>query len=383
MKLSPALPRLEKRRAGGTEEHHARRGRGRGDVLDQVEEGVLGPVDVVEDDDHGLPCREDDDEWLSCGSQLEEPPRSPEHLVQRVSAFGEADCGRDAHGRLGTLGSCELEKPSARLLGRVLVADAGGVARDLKKGPERDAASIGQAPAAYDPAFGRDPAAELVDEARLAGAGLRDERDETAHALGSRRRERGLERLELADAPDDRTAVMPLQGLCCVDRDEPICGDTLRFSLGIDGIDRFDLHCVPHEPVGRLAEQDFVGRRRLLQTSRGVHDVSGDEPLARCRVARHDLAGVDAGPVPNRDAPAPLELGVQLGQCVPHVGCGPHGTEGVVLVQQGKAEHRHDRVADVFLDGAAVPLECRSHLVEVARHHLPDCLRVELLSHCG
>src|SRR2546423_2490820 len=198
MKLSPALPRLEKRRAGGTEEHHARRGRGRGDVLDQVEEGVLGPVDVVEDDD----------EWLSCGSQLEEPPRSPEHLVQWVSAFGEADCGRDAHGRLGTLGSCELEKPSARLLGRVLVADAGGVARDLQKGPERDAASISQAPAADDPAFGRDPAAELVDEARLAGAGLCDERDETAHALGSRGRERGLERLELADAPDDRTAVI-------------------------------------------------------------------------------------------------------------------------------------------------------------------------------
>src|SRR5581483_9615826 len=355
------------------EEHHARRGRGRGDVLDQVEEGVLGPVDVVEDDD----------EWLSCGRQLEEPPRSPEHLVQWVSAFGEADCRRNAYGRIGTLRSCELEKARTGLLGRVLAVDAGGVARDLEKGPERDAASISQAPATYDPAFRRDPAPELVDEARLAGARLRDERDETAHALGSRGRERGLERLELAGAPDDRTAVIPLQGLGCVDRDEPICGDTLRLSLGIDGIDRFDLHRVPHEPVGRLAEQDFVRRRRLLQTRCGVHDVSGHEPLARCRVARHDLARVDAGPVPDRDAPALLELGVQLRQCVAHLGCGPHGAEGVVLVQKGQAEHRHDRIADVFLDGAAVPLECRSHLVEVARHHLSDCLRVELLSHRG
>jgi hypothetical protein len=39
-----------------------------------------------------------------------------------------------------------------------------------------------------------------------------------------------------------------------------------------------------------------------------------------------------------------------------------------------------DRVADELLDVAAVPLECRGHGAEVAVHHLPHGLGVELLA---
>src|SRR4051812_14359055 len=44
-----------------------------------------------------------------------------------------------------------------------------------------------------------------------------------------------------------------------------------------------------------------------------------------------------------------------------------------------ESEHRHDGVADVFLDRAAVPGDRRAHRVEVARHRLPQRLGVELL----
>src|SRR5207249_4937270 len=60
---------------------------------------------------------------------------------------------------------------------------------------------------------------------------------------------------------------------------------------------------------------------------------------------------------------------------------GSDGAERVVLVDAGKAEDGHDRVADVLLDRSAVALECPTHLIEVARHDLAYRLRVELLRH--
>jgi len=50
-------------------------------------------------------------------------------------------------------------------------------------------------------------------------------------------------------------------------------------------------------------------------------------------------------------------------------------------VELRNAEHGHDCVADELFDDASVPLELGAHGVEVARHHLPQRLRVELLAH--
>jgi hypothetical protein len=46
---------------------------------DQVEKCRLRPVDVFEDDDEGL----------SSSLELEQLPRAPEHLVQRVVGFSQ------------------------------------------------------------------------------------------------------------------------------------------------------------------------------------------------------------------------------------------------------------------------------------------------------
>ena len=135
------------------------------------------------------------------------------------------------------------------------------------------------------------------------------------------------------------------------------------------------------EPVGGVAEENLRGRRRLLETRRGVDGVSGDEPLTGRGVSRDNLACIDAGPVADRDAPSFLELGVEGCEVIAHLGRRPDGPDRVVLVHARQPEDGHDRVADVLLDGAAVAFEGGSHLVEVPRHHLADGLGVELLSH--
>ena len=73
-----------------------------------------------------------------------------------------------------------------------------------------------------------------------------------------------------------------------------------------------------------------------------------------------------------RHSPVALQFLVQPGEALPHLGCGPDRTQGVVLVQDRNAEHGHHRVADELLDGALVALDDRLHLVEVAAHHSPQ-----------
>src|SRR5262249_15672248 len=61
----------------------------------------------------------------------------------------------------------------------------------------------------------------------------------------------------------------------------------------------------------------------------------------------------------------------------------PHRAQGVVLVHLRDAEDRHHRVADELLDGSAVALDDRLHLVEVAAHQRPQDLRVDGLPKRG
>jgi hypothetical protein len=53
----------------------------------------------------------------------------------------------------------------------------------------------------------------------------------------------------------------------------------------------------------------------------------------------------------------PIELLVQASELVPHLDCASHSPQGVVLVQRRDPEDGHDRVANEFLDRAAVALQ--------------------------
>ena len=62
-----------------------------------------------------------------------------------------------------------------------------------------------------------------------------------------------------------------------------------------------------------------------------------------------------------------IELRVQPGERLAHVRGGAHRPQRVVLADVRHPEDRHHRVADELLDRAAVPLDRRTHRVEVAR----------------
>jgi hypothetical protein len=146
--------------------------------------------------------------------------------------------------------------------------------------------------------------------------------------------------------------------------------DPLRLSLQLEGLDLLDLDRFSHESVRRRADQDLERRRGLLEPCRDVHRVAGDQSLPRRRVAGDDLARVDSGSVGEADAPDALQLVVESGKGELHLVRRTYRAQRVVLLDARQAEDRHDRIADVLLDGAAVPLQDHPHLVEVARHDL-------------
>ena len=126
----------------------------------------------------------------------------------------------------------------------------------------------------------------------------------------------------------------------------------------------------------RIAPGSAACSSRLREVDR----VAGDERLARPRVAGDDLAGVDADPARELDAPGRRELGVELGEAPLHLGRGPHGSERVVLVHDRDAEDGHHLVAAEPLDRAAVLPDDLGHRLRVARHHPPGRLRVGRLA---
>ena len=114
--------------------------------------------------------------------------------------------------------------------------------------------------------------------------------------------ELGLEQRELLAAADERRAAPARQRPVRAHLEQPEGGQRLRLALRRDRRDRLDRDGVPHEPVGRLAEQHLARRGRLLEPGGDVdrvaeHDrVARGEHLAPGSVAGDDLAGVDADP---------------------------------------------------------------------------------------
>ena len=92
------------------------------------------------------------------------------------------------------------------------------------------------------------------------------------------------------------------------------------------------------------------------------------------------LAGGDADPYLDL---ADRILAVERGDRVEDQERSADGALGVVLVGDGHAEVRDDRVADVLLDGAAAPLELGAQAAVVELEEAEDVLRVERLGERG
>ena len=131
-------------------------------VLDELEERRFGPVDVLE---------EHDERSHRC-EPLEELASPPVELLHRERLLREPDRRRDAR---DTSSSSSRAPASVRVLRRVALGDPRGLADGLGERPERDAVAVREAAAAQDHGLPLDRPDELVDQPRLADAGLADD----------------------------------------------------------------------------------------------------------------------------------------------------------------------------------------------------------------
>ena len=92
-----------------------------------------------------------------------------------------------------------------------------------------------------------------------------------------------------------------------------------------------------------------AGWRRRLEPRGGIDQVARDHALVDGADRDRGLAGQDAGPG--------LDPGAERRHRGDEVQRRPDGALGVVLVGDGCAPDRHDRVADELLDRAAVPAD--------------------------
>jgi hypothetical protein len=346
-----------------------------GEVLDKIQERGLGPVDVVEHDDERPLARE----------VLEELAHRPDGVLggaRVVPGQEPADERADPVSLFGALEeSCELGPGGPHVVGPL---DAGGALDRFGDRVERDPLAVGQAPTPQDGRAGRGTAQELEHEPRLPHAGRAEEREQVRGPLADGAVECTLHEVELVLASNHRRVEMPRVALAGLsDRREPEGRDGLGLALQVERGDGLGLDRVPDEAVRRLAEEGVPWFGGLLEPGGDVHGVARDEPLAGGRIAGHDLARVHADAGREANAVVALELGVQVDERGVHAGCGADGAQSVVLVEPRDTEHRHDGVTDELLDGSLVPLDHRSHPVEVAGHDPSQGFGVQLLAEGG
>jgi hypothetical protein len=254
----------------------------------------------------------------------------------------------------------------------------------LAQRPERDALAVRQATTEHEPRTGAHAVHQFADEPRLADAGVGDDGDQMGPARsddGFPRRPQGA---EFRIAADNRGIDPSLVAIEAGGADDSVRLDRLRLALQRQRFDFLRLDGVPHQLVRDRADVDFVRRCRGFEPRGDVDRIPGRELLIRRRIVeRNHLSGVDAGACRERHAKALLERGVQLVQRVAHAHGGTHRTQRVVLVRARQAEDRHDRVADVLLDLAAVARDLLRHRREVALLHFVKRLAVQPLAQGG
>ena len=367
----PRGTHLEQLRPRQAEDQHWRRGDPVREVLDEVEERRLAPLDVVEDDH----------ERSVTGDMLEQLPHRPERLLdrdlvtrpeQRSEALGDESAVRRRLDRTGKLGR--------RLGGRIALSHRGDVPERADQRPERDPLTVGEATATRDRRASCDLADQLIAEPGLSDPGGADRGDDPRRPCGRRPLEVLCEHPQLLLTVDQGgVEAAQVAGGAGVDLEEAPRGNGARLALQTEALDRLGVDGRMREAVRRLAQQDLPGLGCLLEAGRDVDSVAGHEALVEAGLAGDDLSGVDPDPRRDPHSDRALEVVVEAIQGDPHVRCRADRAQGVVFVDLRDAEHRHHGVADVLLDDAAVKRDDTCHLVEVPEHQMPDGLRVERL----
>ena len=298
------------------------------EVLDEVEHRLLGPVDVLEEED----------ERLHVAERVHHLAGGPRDLLRAALAFDGLEQPGSEPDQVGDgVVLAALAKLLERLLERLVVGDPDRRLDHLGERPVRHALAVRQA-AALEHACAVHRVDELTGQPALADTRLAVDREDVRAAVAQRSLVRVLEQLELGLAADERRidVDMPL-----VDGAEhPPGAHRGAHALELERARVLDEQPSASEAVRGRADEDLARHRHLLQARREVHGFARGE--RRIRLVDDDLAGLDA------DA----HLEVQLADGGAHPERSPRRALGVVLVRLRDAERREHRISRELLDDA-------------------------------
>ena len=333
LSAAPGRPNLEELWSRQAQQQDRSSSRPLGQLLDEVVEGLLAPVHIVEDDD----------QRHVGGDRLEQAADGVEALVDSDLGVAEADQLPDSlSDERSVFVVQELGEARFGVIGSIRVVQVRQLLDHLEQWPERDAFAVRETPASHDESSSREVGEELVHEAGLADAGQTEDREQLTGAVPDRLLECVVKAPPLAFTTDHR-------------RDEPAIPAA---------------RCLRRSPC-RLVEDDVA---RL----RGLCEPSGHAEGLACRASvecggpssGHDGAGAHADAC--LDA-SELVLPVRA-DAAPNRFCHANGPCRIVLVHDWQPERRADRVPRDGLDLALVRFDDRGHLVE----HQPEQLSQNL-----
>ena len=354
---APAGPRVEELGPGQAEDEH-RCAHAVRDVLDQVEERRLRPVDVLEEQDQRLHV---------CDA-VHHLARGPGDLLWAPLALeGFHQSGRQPeHVRDSLLGAA-LAQLFERLLERVVVRDAGRSLHHLGERPVRDAFAVGKR-STHEHARSLHAVEELSRQAALSDTGLAVDREQMRAAVAEAALERVLEELELVLPADERSARAERPRRPVEHVDDAPCAQRPVDPLELERPGVLDDEGAGSEAVRRRPHEDLSRSCSLLQSRGEIHGLPGRE--GRLGAVDDDLARLDPDP----------RLEPKLVHRVTDCQSRTCRALGVVLVRLWNAERGHDGVAGELLHDPAVYFDAMRDLLEELRDPPPDDLRVRALS---
>jgi hypothetical protein len=282
-------------------------------------------------------------------------------------------------------GAHRLVHPGDRRLLVVLIFDPDHAAESVDDRLEGGAAVRNAEPQEPGVRLVAEPAPEFMQQARLADARLPHDEDDLSAALGGAV-EGCLQGSELASAPAERCQPRVCRGLDPAD--PPLGQDTERtgrlgLALELELSQVLDFEQAGDEPVGRLRDQDSVGRRRLLQPGGQVRGVANRGVVHAQVVA--DATDDDRAAV---NADSPLEV-----HAMARAYFVAHRLESLldgerrqaraarrVLEGERRAEEGHHPIAQELVHRTLVAVDPLQDDLETTVHHCmhllgPDALR--------
>ncbi len=213
-----------------------------GEALEDVEDGRLGPLEIVDDHDGRLACDR--------GKVLTHRPRELARDVLRadlgkhVLHLPQPEHRRKPLPDRDRVGAVQLGRALVELRQRrvsiVVRGDARVLADDLHYGPIGDAGPVRKNSAAEHPRVSarRDPRQQLAHETRFPDPSVPDEREEMSTALRAYALERLKQQSQFALPPDELRAHCGKAPRLRRDRSSRThgakCTDRLRLALGCD-----------------------------------------------------------------------------------------------------------------------------------------------------